>query len=59
MPHERDWLENRFGLDVGDIEAKAFWRLGDNWLELTVRFLSPNHGTRDIKDRMCRDILTG
>ena len=29
----------------------------DNWLELTVRFLAPDHGIREIKDRMSRDIL--
>ena len=56
---EADRLENRFGLNMGDIEPKVYWRLTDNWLELTVRFLSPDHGTRDIKDQMSREILVG
>ena len=31
----------------------------DNWLELSVRFLVPDHGSRQIKDAMSRDILRG
>jgi hypothetical protein len=31
----------------------------DNWLELSVRFLAPDHGTRPIKDAMSREILAG
>ena len=50
-------LERRYGIAVGDIEPKVFWRLTDNWLELTVRFLSPDHGTREIKDAISREIL--
>jgi hypothetical protein len=29
----------------------------DNWLELTVRFVCKEHGVRELKDRMSRDIL--
>jgi hypothetical protein len=29
----------------------------DNWLELTVRFIAKDHGVRDLKDAMTRDIL--
>lgn len=42
---------------VGATPANVYWRLTDNWLELAVRFLSPGHGTREIKDAMSRDIL--
>jgi len=35
------------------------WRMTDNWLELTVRFLLPDHGGRGIKDAMSRKILSG
>ena len=52
-------LERRYGIHVGDVEPKVYWRLTDNWLELTVRFLSPDHGTREIKDAMSRRILAG
>lgn len=50
-------LERRYGIRVGDVAPKVYWRLTDNWLELAVRFLSPDHGTREIKDAMIREIL--
>ncbi|HEY8593459.1 MAG TPA: mechanosensitive ion channel domain-containing protein [Sphingomicrobium sp.] len=50
-------LERRYNLAVGDIDPRVYWRITDNWLELTVRFLCPDHGVRDIKDAMSRDIL--
>ena len=52
-------LEKRFGIDVGDIDPKVFWRITEDWLEMTVRFLGPDHGIRAIKDRMTRDIMAG
>ena len=50
-------LEEKFGIDVGEIEPRVYWRITDNWLELTVRFLVPDHGGRRIKDAMNREIL--
>jgi small-conductance mechanosensitive channel len=50
-------LEDEFGIGVGDIDPQTYWRITDNWLEVTVRFLAPDHGIRRIKDRMSRDIL--
>ena len=49
--------EQHYHLDSVDIAPRVFWRLTDNWLEMTVRFLSKPHGTRSIKDEMGRDIL--
>ena len=54
---EVEQLERRFGVAVGDIDPRVFWQIGRDWLELTVRFLSPDHGTREIKDRMTRQII--
>ena len=34
-----------------------YWRLTDNWLELTVRFLTGVYGVRDVKDEMSREVL--
>ena len=50
-------LELRYGIALGDIDPHVYWNFGQDWLELTVRFLSPDHGTRDIKDRMTRQVL--
>jgi small-conductance mechanosensitive channel len=56
---EKKRLEDRFGIAVGDINPRVFWRITEDWLELTVRFLGPDHGIRSIKDKMTRDIVTG
>jgi len=53
----RHELERRYSITIGDVAPKIYWRLTDNWLELAVRFLSPDHGTREIKDAMSREIL--
>ena len=50
-------LDRLYGLKHLDIEPRVFWRITDNWLELGLRFLTPDHGTRAIKDAMSRDIM--
>jgi small-conductance mechanosensitive channel len=50
-------MKRRYQMDVGEMVPRVYWRLTDNWLELTVRFLCDEHGVRDLKDRMSRDIL--
>jgi small-conductance mechanosensitive channel len=52
-------LEARFGIDAGDIDPRVFWRITEDWMELTVRFLGPDHGIRKIKDQMTREIISG
>jgi small-conductance mechanosensitive channel len=52
-------LQERFGIDVGEIDPQVFWRVTENWLELTVRFLGPDHGIRRLKDQMTREIMAG
>jgi small-conductance mechanosensitive channel len=56
--HHSAELERRYGIRIGEVAPKVYWRLTDNWLELAVRFLTPDHGTREIKDAMSREILT-
>ena len=52
-------LEKRFGIDAGEIDPRVFWRITEDWMELTVRFLGPDHDIRKIKDAMTRDIIAG
>ena len=40
-----------------DLEPRVYWRITDNWLELTVRFLTGVYGAREMKDTMSREIL--
>lgn len=50
-------LERRYVLKKTELEPQTFWRLTDNWLEMTVRFLAPDSGIRSIKSAISRDIL--
>ena len=45
--------------DAGLALAKAPARLGENGIELTLRFLIATHGIRPVKDRIARQILDG
>jgi small-conductance mechanosensitive channel len=56
---EVERIGKRFGIEVGSIDPRVFWRITPDWLELTVRFLGPDHGIREIKDQMARGIVTG
>ncbi|MDQ3479343.1 MAG: mechanosensitive ion channel family protein [Pseudomonadota bacterium] len=57
--HELERLERRYGLEIGEIDPKAYWRLADGWIELTVRFLVDDHGIREVKDAVTREIIAG
>ena len=50
-------LRRRYFIELSDFAPRVYWRLTDNWLELTVRFIARDHGVRDMKDRMSRDVL--
>jgi small-conductance mechanosensitive channel len=50
-------MERRYALNRSDLEPRVFWRLTDNWLELSVRFVTEDHGIRYVKDSMSRDIV--
>jgi small-conductance mechanosensitive channel len=54
----RGRFEARYNIRLDQAEPRVYWRLTDNWLELTVRFLVPEHGIRDVKDAIARDILS-
>jgi small-conductance mechanosensitive channel len=50
-------LRRRYFLGEDHPGPRVYWRLTDNWLELTVRFVVCDHGVRQVKDAMSRDIL--
>ena len=52
-------LHKKYQVEPIDLDPTVYYRLTDNWLELTVRFLAPDHGTRRIKDRLSRDVIAG
>lgn len=57
---DREELVRRYSLNQpDDLAPRVYWRLTDNWLELTVRFIARDRGIRALKDAMSRDILAG
>lgn len=50
-------LKRRYFLERLQSQPRVYWRLTDNWLELTVRFVVRDRGIRDVKDAMARDLL--
>ena len=50
-------LERDYRVSRDDFEPASYWRLTDNWLELTVRFIAHDHGVREMKDAMSREVL--
>jgi small-conductance mechanosensitive channel len=58
IPEEtRQRMKERFDLELEHLAPRVFWRLTDNWLEMTVRFVTGEHGTRLVKDAISRDLL--
>jgi small-conductance mechanosensitive channel len=52
-------LERRYAVKREEMEPRVFYRLTDNWVEMSVRFLTEEHGMRVIKDAISREILDG
>jgi small-conductance mechanosensitive channel len=52
-----DRMRKLYFLHQADIDPRVFYRLTDNWLELTVRFLADAHNVRLVKDAISREVL--
>ena len=52
-----DELQRRYVVDRAGLEPRVYGRITDNWLELAVRFIARDHGIRELKDAMSRDVL--
>ncbi|MDQ3633201.1 MAG: mechanosensitive ion channel family protein, partial [Acidobacteriota bacterium] len=52
-------LEEEYFVNINDFEPKVFYRITDNWLELTILFIVSEHKVRDVKDAISRDMLEG
>ncbi|MFW6324384.1 MAG: mechanosensitive ion channel family protein [Desulfovibrionales bacterium] len=52
-------MQRRFFLHPESVRPRVYCRLTDNWLEMTLRFISRDHGIRELKDTISRDILKG
>jgi small-conductance mechanosensitive channel len=52
-------LQQRFRVEPIALEPRVFYRITDNWLELTVRFILGTHQIRGAKDAMSRQVIAG
>lgn len=52
-------MREQYAMSDAALGPQVFWRITDNWLELSLRFLVPQRGVREIKDRIARDVLAG
>lgn len=52
-------MRRRYNVQLADLEPRVYLRLTDNWVELAARFVVPEHGIRDIKDAISREVLDG
>ena len=50
-------MGRRYFMEKVSTEPRVYWRITDNWVELTIRFVTREHGARDVIDKMSRDIL--
>lgn len=50
-------MRRRYFLRPAEVAPRVYYRLTDNWLELTVRFVVEDRGIREVKDAMSRDVL--
>ena len=53
----RDRLQAAYGVDLEPHEPRVFCRITDNWVDLAVRFVVPEHGIRETKDAFTRRVL--
>jgi small-conductance mechanosensitive channel len=52
-----DLMRSRYALSDASLEPAVYWRLTDNWLEMSLRFLVRARGVREVKDKVSRQVL--
>lgn len=52
-------MRRRYAMSDASLDPVVYLRLTDNWLELSLRFLVPARGVREVKDRISRQVLAG
>jgi len=50
-------MERRYFMHRTDIKPRVYLRITDNWVEFSIRFIAPQYGVRELKDKMSREIL--
>lgn len=50
-------MRRRYIMESPNVEPRVYVRLTDNWIELTARFIAREHGAREQKDQIGRQVL--
>ncbi len=50
-------MQSRYAMADASLDPAVFWRITDNWLEMSLRFLVTSRGVREIKDAITRQVL--
>lgn len=50
-------MARRYSTKTAELQPRVYYRLTDNWLELTVRFIAMDYGARALKDAISRELL--
>ena len=40
-----------------DLQPHVFWRLTNNWIEMSLRFIAHESEIRELKDQMSREVI--
>jgi small-conductance mechanosensitive channel len=52
-------MNERYHLELESLAPRVYYKITDNWLELSLRFIVPDRLSREIKDNVARAILKG
>ena len=52
-------MQRKYFVQVVDLHPRVYFKITDNWLEMTVRFLARDREIRELKDAITREILAG
>ncbi|WP_328291854.1 mechanosensitive ion channel family protein [Kineococcus sp. NBC_00420] len=52
-------MRTRYAMADAALAPAVYWRITDNWLELSLRFLVHHRGVREVKDAITRQVLGG
>jgi small-conductance mechanosensitive channel len=52
-------MHDRYSLELEALAPKVYYKITDNWLELSLRFLVHDRFSRETKDQIAREVLRG
>ncbi len=52
-------MQRKYFVRVVDLHPSVYYKITDNWLEMTVRFLARDRDIRELKNAITREILDG